>query len=207
MWEAFFAFHICIACREFFRCQVAQGAVRADLVVVDPPCFDGLSCIVQGQKPVFAQAFLAELAVERFDVAVLHRPSRRDEVERDLVFVSPLVQHLRGKLRSVVDDDPLRQVAPEPQPAPASGPRAAPAARCPLRWSASPACSVKRREAVDAFWTAYFATGREHAEIQFDGYRDLVRVLRSNRGAQSGSRPTLVVQDLPRLWSHESPRI
>jgi hypothetical protein len=28
---------------------------------------------------------------------------------------------------------------------------------------------VERREAVDAFWTAYFATGREHAEIQFDG--------------------------------------
>ena len=29
--------------------------------------------------------------------------------------------------------------------------------------------SLQRREAVDAFWAAYFAAGREHAEIQFDG--------------------------------------
>ena len=28
---------------------------------------------------------------------------------------------------------------------------------------------LERREAVDAFWAAYFAAGREHAEIQFDG--------------------------------------
>src|ERR1035441_7098430 len=29
--------------------------------------------------------------------------------------------------------------------------------------------SKQRREAVDAFWAAYFAAGREHAEVQFDG--------------------------------------
>jgi hypothetical protein len=29
--------------------------------------------------------------------------------------------------------------------------------------------SVERREAVDAFWAAYFAAGREQPEIQFDG--------------------------------------
>src|ERR1035441_4150254 len=28
---------------------------------------------------------------------------------------------------------------------------------------------VERREAVDAFWAAYFAAGREHADIQVDG--------------------------------------
>jgi len=29
--------------------------------------------------------------------------------------------------------------------------------------------SAQRKEAVHAFWTAYFATGGEPAEIQFDG--------------------------------------
>ena len=64
MWEALVAFHICIACCKFFRRQVAQRAVRADLVVIDAPGFDGLPCIVQGQKPVLVQALLAELAVK-----------------------------------------------------------------------------------------------------------------------------------------------
>jgi hypothetical protein len=33
MWIALFAFHICMAGCEFFRCQVAQRAVWAHLVV------------------------------------------------------------------------------------------------------------------------------------------------------------------------------
>src|SRR5450631_4457954 len=82
MWKTVFAFRICIARCEFLRCQVAHRTVRAHLVVIDPPAFNGFACIVQGEKPVFVQAFLAELSMEAFDVAVLHWPARRDEVQR-----------------------------------------------------------------------------------------------------------------------------
>ena len=53
MWKAFCAFHICIACCEFLRCQVAQRAVWAHLVVIDSPAFDGLPCVVEREEPVF----------------------------------------------------------------------------------------------------------------------------------------------------------
>jgi len=65
---------------------------------------------------VFVQALFAEFAVERFDVAVLHRAARGDEVQRHLVFVSPLVQRFRGELRAMINDDPLRQPTFQPQP-------------------------------------------------------------------------------------------
>src|SRR5271169_2404822 len=106
MWEAFFAFHICIGIcvSKFLRGQIAQGAVWAYPVVIDPPVFDGLAGVVQSQEPVLVQAFLAELAMERLDVAVLHGTARRDEMQRDLVFVSPLIQRLGGELGAMVDD-------------------------------------------------------------------------------------------------------
>src|SRR6185437_5448714 len=106
MREAFFAFHICIARRKFLRCQVAQSAVWMHLVVIDPPAFDGLPRIVQSEEPVFVEALLAELAMEAFDVAVLHRPSWCDEVQCDLVLIGPLVQSLRSELRAVINDNP-----------------------------------------------------------------------------------------------------
>ncbi len=49
------------------------------LVVIDPPSFDGFSCVVESKEPVFIQTFLAELAVEAPDVAFLHRPAAIDE--------------------------------------------------------------------------------------------------------------------------------
>jgi hypothetical protein len=72
--------------------------VWADLVVIDPPGFDGLSCVVQGEEPVLVQALLAELAMEALDVAVLHGPVWLDEVQDDLVLVRPLIERLRGRL-------------------------------------------------------------------------------------------------------------
>src|ERR1017187_6094949 len=115
MWEELFAFHICIASCEFFRCQVAQGAVRAHPVVIDSPVFDGFPRIVQSEKPVLVEAFLAELAMEAFDVTVLHRPSWCDEVQCDLVLIGPLVQSLRGELGAVINDNPYWHAAMLPE--------------------------------------------------------------------------------------------
>src|ERR1700733_481193 len=102
MWEACFAFHICIACCEFLWCQIIQRAVWPYLVVIDSPPFDGLPRIVQSEEPVFVQAHLAELAVEAFG------PSRCDEVQCDLVLIGPLVQSPGGELRAVINNDPQR---------------------------------------------------------------------------------------------------
>lgn len=46
MWEAVFAFHICMARRKFLRCLIAEGAVWPHLVVIDPPGFDGFASTV-----------------------------------------------------------------------------------------------------------------------------------------------------------------
>jgi len=89
--------------------------VRPHPVVVEPPVCDGFPGVVQRQEPVLVQAFLAELAVERFDVSVLHGASRGDEVQRHLILIGPLVQHLRRELGAMIDDDPLRQTVLQPQ--------------------------------------------------------------------------------------------
>jgi hypothetical protein len=100
MWEAFFAFHICIAHCELLGCQVAQGAMWAHLVVIDPPAFNRLASVVQSEELVLVEAFLTEFAVEAFDIAVLDRATGSDEVRCDLVVVGPLIQCLRSELRS-----------------------------------------------------------------------------------------------------------
>src|SRR6202051_1553910 len=132
MWEAFFAFHICIARCKFLRCQVAQSAMWSHLVVIDPPAFDGLPRIVQSEKPVFVEVLLAELAMEAFDVAVLHRPSWCDEVQCNLVLIGPLVQSLRGELRAVINDNPILACRAVAGVCPTLVLRAAPATRCRL---------------------------------------------------------------------------
>jgi hypothetical protein len=43
---------------------------EAHVVVIESPRFDGVSRIVQREKPVLVEAFLAELAMEALDVAV-----------------------------------------------------------------------------------------------------------------------------------------
>src|ERR1039458_5017652 len=70
------------------RRQVTQRRMRPDMIVVPLP--------------------VADLAVEAFDVAILHRPARRDEVQLYSVLIRPPVQDLAGELRTVVDDHVLR---------------------------------------------------------------------------------------------------
>ena len=57
------------------------------------------------------EAFLAELSIVAFDVAVLNWPSGRDEVQADFVLVGPLIEDFGSEFGSVVDDDARRQSA------------------------------------------------------------------------------------------------
>jgi len=50
---------------------------------------------------VFVEAFLAELTVKALGIAVLHQASGRDEVQHNLVLVSPSIEPFRSELCAV----------------------------------------------------------------------------------------------------------
>jgi hypothetical protein len=60
---------------------VAERAVWPHRVVVDAPSLDDLLRLGDAQKPVLIQAVVAKLAVEAFDVGVLHRLAGRTKRE------------------------------------------------------------------------------------------------------------------------------
>ena len=61
----------------------------AGLIVIDPPVLDDPFCLGQRGEPVQVQAFFAKPAVETFDVGVLGRLARVDEVELHAVIHLP----------------------------------------------------------------------------------------------------------------------
>jgi hypothetical protein len=81
-------------------------------VVIDPPRLDLAPRVFDRQELVDVQAFVAQLAVERLDKAVLRRLSRSDEVERDTASIGPLIQRSRRELRAVIDGDRPRRAVP-----------------------------------------------------------------------------------------------
>ena len=80
MWEAFFAFHICIAelLSELLGRAVVQRAVGPLAVVLLAPGCQSTPDVVERPEPGGVEALVAQSAVEALDVAVLHRPFRLD---------------------------------------------------------------------------------------------------------------------------------
>ena len=78
-----------------------------------PPFPDDLPGFGQAPKPVDIEAFVAELAVEALQVAVLHGPPRLDAIPCDALLIGPDIERLSGKLRTVVQSDALRDAMPE----------------------------------------------------------------------------------------------
>lgn len=64
---------------EICRWDPTATAVRPDLVVVASPLSDHGAGLRQRREPVLVEAFVAELAVEAFDVTVLHGSARFDQ--------------------------------------------------------------------------------------------------------------------------------
>lgn len=62
-------------------CAIAQGRVRSMVVVVLQPALELPPGIGQRKKDLHVQALVPQLAVKAFDIAVLDRPSRPDEVQ------------------------------------------------------------------------------------------------------------------------------
>ena len=87
------------------RGHVADAAVRADVVVIVPPCRNDLPSVSEALKHVFVQALIADASVQAFGVAVLSGLARRDVMPFDAVFLCPRQNGAARELRAVVADD------------------------------------------------------------------------------------------------------
>src|SRR4051794_6899323 len=67
-------------------CRSRCGAEPRCSLYANPPFS---ACVVKAQEPVRVQTFASELAVERFDEAVVRRLSRPREIQHDTLLVSP----------------------------------------------------------------------------------------------------------------------
>src|ERR1019366_2546706 len=117
MWEAFCAFHICMACLpELFRRPVGERAVRTLAVVLRAPACQGAPYILQRSEPLRVEALVAQPPMEAFDMSILHRPSRLDVHQPNLPVFRPAQLATRGELRSVVRAQVLRPATLFDQP-------------------------------------------------------------------------------------------
>lgn len=88
---------------ESCRRHVVQGCVRPTLIVVGSPCLDSLLGFGQGFKPIYVQVFVAERAIERFNMAIIRRCTWPTEVDIGLVVVSPQVEQQPRDFAVIVD--------------------------------------------------------------------------------------------------------
>lgn len=86
--------------------------MRPDLVVVPSPRLDFAPGILQGQEPIYAQAFVPQLSMEGLGKGVVRGLSRPGEVQRHPVLVGPPIHGLRVELGTIVTANPLRGAAP-----------------------------------------------------------------------------------------------
>ena len=87
---------------EFFRCTVIEARMRPYVIVMTPPDFDEDACFGATAKPLHAQAFVAELAVEALIGAVLPRVSGIDQRSVDLRLGELLKDHLAHEFRAIL---------------------------------------------------------------------------------------------------------
>ena len=68
---------------------IPERAGGPPVLVIPSPLLDHAAGFVQAAAPLLVQALVAEPPVEALDEHVLHRATRRDEVERHLALVPP----------------------------------------------------------------------------------------------------------------------
>ena len=75
------------------------------LVVVDPPCFDRGTGVVERRELMHVQALIPQAGVKRLDVPVVRRFAWPREVECYPAGIGPGVERLRRELGAVIDGD------------------------------------------------------------------------------------------------------
>src|ERR1700676_1591774 len=103
--------------------------MRTLLVVIEPPSLDFPACIAEASEPVRIQTFVAQSAVEAFDVGILRGLARLNELQSHAAFFAPSGQCPPAKLRPVVEDNGSRQTSLAGYPI-QHPPHSQPAQRC-----------------------------------------------------------------------------
>ena len=86
---------------ELVRRPVGQRAVRALLVIVVSPLVEFASCVGQAEKNLYVQAFIAQPAIETFDVAILGGFPGTNKIQFHARLMRPKVHRLARKLATV----------------------------------------------------------------------------------------------------------
>src|SRR5260370_29788200 len=97
--------------REHCGCAVAEGDVWSYRVVGPPPTLELVTHVDERKEYLDVQALISQPTVERFDVAVFHRPTRPDEVELHAVLIRPRVHRFACELGPIIDRDRHRRTA------------------------------------------------------------------------------------------------
>src|SRR5580704_2035433 len=87
---------------------IAQRAVRSRLVVIKAPALELLPDVAQVEEGFDVQAFIAKAPIKRFNIAIVDRLSRTDELQVYTVLVAPGVHRLACEFAPVVHRDRFR---------------------------------------------------------------------------------------------------
>jgi hypothetical protein len=89
-----------------------QRAVRPLRVVALPPLLTDLASVSQAPEPLDSETLVAELAVEACEVAMLHRPTRINEIQLNAVLLGPDIERLARELWTSIQGDLLGDAVP-----------------------------------------------------------------------------------------------
>ena len=79
------------------------------LIVVAPPSGDPNPCLSQAGKPVIIQTLVTKASIEAFNVCILRRLTRLNQLELDAILIRPLIQR-RLASGTVIPPNFARQV-------------------------------------------------------------------------------------------------
>jgi len=79
--------------------------MRTDGIIVLAPVVEFGLGVGDRMKQMFVETFIAKPSLERFNVRIIGRRSRPDEVEMDMVFGGPLGEGVTNKLWAIIHRD------------------------------------------------------------------------------------------------------
>lgn len=87
----------------FDQGQVAQRTMWPSGVVILAPGFDFLLGIMQVPKDMLVQTLFPKPAIEAFDMCIVYRLSRPNELQSNSSSAGPFIKRLTGELWPIID--------------------------------------------------------------------------------------------------------
>jgi hypothetical protein len=89
-------------CDKLIRRQVAERAVRAALIIVEPPGFDEVLGLGERGELVSVYTFVSQSSVKRFNEGVFHRCAGPNTVELHAPPIGPLFERPRVEFGAMI---------------------------------------------------------------------------------------------------------